>query len=83
MDAKLIHAYFIVCNCIKHTKISLGIFKRISIDVYHYLTLNVRNRTKNNIPHIHFTKKHVRDSSGLLFISATVFFIIEGVIRIF
>ncbi len=38
-------------------KLSLGIFKRISNNVYHYLTLNVRIRTKNNIPHINFVSE--------------------------
>jgi hypothetical protein len=37
-------------NRIKHAIIVKGIFKRILKNVYHYLTINVRVRTENNIP---------------------------------
>ncbi len=46
-------------------KLSLGIFKRISNNVYHYLTLNVRIRTEINIPHINFVTENSQDSVAL------------------
>jgi len=46
-------------------KLSLRIFKRISNNVYHYLTLNVRARKKINIPHINFVTENSQNSIAL------------------
>lgn len=61
-DIKSCPTFLIALNM---PKLSLGIFKRISNKMYHYLTLNVRFRTEKNIPHINFIAENNPDSVAL------------------
>ncbi len=43
-------------------KLSQGIFRCFSYNLYHFFTVNVRTRIEINIPHINFVK--VNDNLG-------------------
>ena len=40
-------------------KLSQGIFRCFSYNLYHFFTVNVRTRIEINIPHINFVKVNV------------------------